>query len=191
MAYRDIRSASYRWPLAALGAAALVWLVPSDAPAQLSEAGSPTIKFIAIGPAGMHIEGKTSELKVLDKNQTISVSVPLARLETGIGLRDTHMREKYLEVQKHPTAELKVARAVLTFPAANAAASADATGDLTLHGVTKPVKFHYEVKHGADYAVASKMHVNMNDFNITVPSYLGVSVKPDVDIDVSFHVVDR
>ena len=32
------------------------------------------------------------------------------------------------------------------------------------------------------------VHVNMNDFGITVPVYLGVTVKPDVDVSASFHV---
>jgi hypothetical protein len=28
----------------------------------------------------------------------------------------------------------------------------------------------------------------MNDFGITVPSYLGVTVKPDIDVSASFRV---
>jgi hypothetical protein len=30
----------------------------------------------------------------------------------------------------------------------------------------------------------------MNDFGITAPSYLGVTVKPDVDINSSFQATD-
>ena len=35
------------------------------------------------------------------------------------------------------------------------------------------------------------MHLNMNDFAIEVPSYLGVTVKPDVDVIAQFDVIDE
>jgi hypothetical protein len=35
------------------------------------------------------------------------------------------------------------------------------------------------------------MHLNMNDFGIQVPSYLGVTVKPDVDVAAQFEVTDE
>ena len=39
-----------------------------------------------------------------------------ASLDTGIDLRNKHMREKYLEVQKYPNAVLTVDRSTLHFP---------------------------------------------------------------------------
>ena len=48
---------------------------------------------------------------------------------------------------------------------------------------------HYEAASDATgFAVHGKFHVRMDDFGITVPSYLGVTVKPDVDVTASFHV---
>ena len=46
----------------------------------------------------------------------VVITVPLANLSTGIGLRDHHMKEKYLEVQKYPSATLTIARSALKFP---------------------------------------------------------------------------
>jgi hypothetical protein len=34
-----------------------------------------------------------------------------------------------------------------------------------------------------------KFRINMNDFGITVPVYLGVTVKPDVDVTANFKLV--
>ncbi len=34
------------------------------------------------------------------------------------------------------------------------------------------------------------MHLNMNDFGIEKPTYMGATVKPDVDVNVRFHFKD-
>ena len=75
------------------------------------------------------------------------------------------------------------------FPGAGEKAEADAHGTVTIHGQTKPAAVHYDVKgDGAGFAAHGLVHINMNDFGITVPVYLGVTVKPDVDVTASFHV---
>src|SRR5579863_3203967 len=84
--------------------------------ATLSGATDSHVSFAASGPAGMSIEGTTSELTVADQGDNIVITVPLANLTTGISLRDRHMRDKYLEVQKFPTATLTVARSALKLP---------------------------------------------------------------------------
>jgi polyisoprenoid-binding protein YceI len=139
----------------------------------------------------MRIVGTTKELTVDDDGANVRIIVPLANLQTGIGLRDRHMREKYLEVTQFPNAELQVARAALKLPAPGAEASADARGTLKLHGKTKEVAFRFSAKRdGSAYHVSGALRVNMNDFGIEAPSYLGVSVKPDVDVDVRFDAAD-
>jgi polyisoprenoid-binding protein YceI len=159
--------------------------------AALSSAKDPHVTFGASGPAGMKIEGTTSELSVADDGDRVVITVPLGNLSTGIGLRDHHMREKYLEVPKFPTATLTVARSALKFPQAGDHATAEVPGMLLLHGQTRPVSVHYEAKaSGTTFDAKGSLHVNMNDFGITVPVYLGVTVKPDVDIAASFQVAD-
>lgn len=68
----------------------------------------------------------------------------LAGLETGISLRDRHMREKYLEVACYPEAVLTVPRASLKFPADGQRSSADVDGTMTSRGRTAPARFHYD-----------------------------------------------
>jgi polyisoprenoid-binding protein YceI len=162
------------------------------AQAQLVRSGSSDVSFTAVGPAGLTIVGKTSELTIAHPGQTITLGVPLSTLTTGIALRDRHMKEKYLEVQKYPDAELQVARSALKIPEAGREASSDAMGTLKLHGQTRPAKFHYTTKrNGNNYAVQGSMRLNMQDYGISVPSYLGITVKPDVDVAVRFDAVDK
>jgi polyisoprenoid-binding protein YceI len=119
------------------------------------------------------------------------VSVPLDSVTTGIGLRDTHMHEKYLETGQYPTAELSVPRAGLKFPGDGETVDATAAGTLTLHGKSQPVTVHYKaVRKGNSYEVKADFHLNMNDYGIATPSYLGITVKPGVDVAVSFRLLD-
>jgi polyisoprenoid-binding protein YceI len=147
------------------------------------------IGFEASGPAGMKIDGTTTDLKVSEDGGNVVIEVPLANLSTGIALRDHHMKEKYLEVAKFGSTTLVVAKGALKLPAGGERSEGDAPGTLTLHGQTHPVSVHYDAKgDGSGFAAHGKFRVNMNDFGITVPTYLGVTVKPDVDVTASFHV---
>ncbi len=173
-------------------ALAAIASVSAIADAALTAQGGASASFVAIGPAGMKIEGKTADLTTKDDGTQLQVVVDLRNLDTGIGLRDKHMREKYLAVGTSPTTTLTVNRSDLQFPAAGASTSGDAPGKLTLHGVTKDVKFHYSTSNtGGVYNVKGNFTIDMTDYQIEVPSYLGVTVKPRVDVSASFSAVDR
>jgi polyisoprenoid-binding protein YceI len=117
--------------------------------------------------------------------------VGVAKITTGIGVRDAHMQERYLESDKYPTAELVVPRAGLQFPADGASVDTTAAATLTIHGVSRPVAFHYKaVRKGNVYDVQADVHINMTDYGIPTPTYLGVTVKPPVDIHVAFRLVE-
>ncbi len=183
---------SLRRGLALLSFFAVGFAASHDAGAALSAQPGARVSFTSVGPAGMKIVGTTSELITTDDGQSVTVTVTLTHLSTGIELRDKHMREKYLEVQTYPTAVLTVPRAMLTFPAAGASLAGDPQATVTLHGQTRPTPFHFAATNdGGSYRVDATLHINMRDYGITVPSYLGVTVKPDVDIDVHFTALDR
>lgn len=153
------------------------------AEAKLARAGDAQVSFSATGPAGMSILGNTSELAVAETGQDVVVTVPLGSLDTKIELRNKHMRDRYLEVARFPNAELRVAKAAVEAPAGTA------TGQLTLHGQTHPITFSYATKpESSATAVTGGFRVNMLEYGIEKPGYAGVTVKPDVDVNVSFRV---
>jgi polyisoprenoid-binding protein YceI len=159
--------------------------------AKLAKTGASTTGFKVAGPAGLTIEGKTADMTITDDGATVTIVVPLANLTTGIGLRDDHMK-KALETNQYGESRLVVARASLKFPAAGAESSGDAPGKMTLHGQTRDVTFHYSARNdGGTLSVKSNTTIKMNDFGIQAPSYLGVTVKPDVDINSSFQATDN
>jgi hypothetical protein len=97
------------------------------------------------------VVGKTAEIRGfiqvdptdLTGTSRAELQVDLASLKTGIGLRDRHMREQYLEVEKYPTAvfnltEVKTASA--NSLENNMAVDLTLLGDFTVHGVTQQVE---------------------------------------------------
>ena len=174
-----------------LAAASVVAMASGDASAKLAKAGDATVSFTATGPAGLKIVGTTGELSVVDDGQTVTVTVPLRALDTKMELRNKHMREKYLEVQKYPNAVLVVPRAELRMPQGDAV-SAEAGGTMKIHGREKPVRFRYTAKKaGTNMAVSGTVHLNIKDFGIEEPSFMGASVKPDVDVSAGFAVSEN
>ncbi len=167
-------------------------LAPLAAEAKLSKTADATSAvFHAVGPGGLKIDGRTADVSVADDGTSVSVSVQLAGIDTGLSLRNKHMREKYLQTDKFPVAKLTVARSALKFPADGAKIQGSASGTLLLHGQTKPATFNYTVANaGGVYRVSGTIPVNMTQFGIEEPSFLGASVKPDVNVDVSFAATD-
>jgi polyisoprenoid-binding protein YceI len=184
-----------RFRLSLLDGAVLLTVVTFSvvAAAKLNKAGasSTTFKVGVTGQSGLIIEGETAELTVADDGSTVTLTIPLGNMDTGIGLRNEHTR-KALEADQYPTTTLKVARSALKFPAAGADSSGDARGLLTLHGKTRDITFHYSAKNnGGAIAVRGTSRITMTDYGVIPPSYMGVTVKPDVDLNTSFSVTDN
>ena len=168
---------------------ALVLLTLGSAAAAqgLTRAGPAKVSFTGKGPAGFKMVGTTEQLHLADDGKSLTFTVPLDTLKTGIDLRDRHMREKYLETGRYPSAVLVVPRSAISLPAAGQTKEGSARGTLTLHGKSKEVPFTYKVQRTGDtYQVTGAVPLDFRDYGISVPSYMGVTVKPDIAVDVAF-----
>src|SRR4051794_24596409 len=120
-----------------------------------------------------------------------SLAVDLRTLDTGINLRNEHLRENYLEVTKGPEfdrATLSEIHLKGVDPDAPEG-KGSFTGVLRLHGVTKTVTGTIDVRQaGADVHVKASFPVNLADYGIRKPRYLGVGVKDTVTVEVAFAV---
>ncbi len=118
-----------------------------------------------------------------------SLAVDLRTIDTGIDLRNEHLKEKYLEVDKGTGYDQAVLSEV-TLQGLNADAPAGKgsfTGSLMLHGVKKTVTGPVEVRQaGTGWRVRASFPVNLPDYNIDKPRYLGVGVKDTVQVSVTF-----
>jgi polyisoprenoid-binding protein YceI len=117
-----------------------------------------------------------------------ALTVDLRTLETGIGLRDAHMRDQYLEVGKGEG----FAAAVLSdldlgaVPAESLRARVRFTGTLQLHGVRQPVAGQADVRRdGAAVRVEAAFPIALAAYGIAEPRYLGIGVKDTVQVKVT------
>jgi len=162
-------------------------LFVGPATASWAQYGERYVAFRAVGPGGLGIEGKGSDVSLREQGDAIVATVGLGSLATGIELRDKHMREKYLETAKYPVLVFTIDKSKVKSPF-----EGDIDGNLKLHGVTQSVRLHYKATGTEKHAsVVGSTKLNMKDFNIAVPSYLGVSVKPDVTVTFKLDVEDR
>lgn len=148
--------------------------------------GSPG--FLRITGEGGHVSGNaTSTTPSGAKEQvTGTFEVNLSELTTGMSLRDRHMKEKYLETGKFPVATLTID--ALSLPADSSEQSSEFTGMLTLKGVTKKITGQAKLARiSTGIKVDANFAVNLNDYPVGVPSWLGVTVAEKVDIEVSFQ----
>lgn len=179
--------------LHAIALAATVLTVASLAWASLSNgSGNGRVRFRVKGPAGMIINGRGQTVKVSESGGTIKAVSRVSNLKTGISLRDDHLKD-YIKAKDHPDAILTVERSALKFPEAGKRSKGTATGKLTLAGTTKDVTFEYKAKankKGDAYKVAGDFEINIEDFGIEQPCYLGVCVEKTVKINVKFKAKD-
>ena len=120
---------------------------------------------------------------------TGALSVDLRTLDSGIAMRNGHMRERYLEVDKgEGFAKAVLSEIRLTDAKDDSFKGATAfTAKLALHGTNRPVAGRAEVRRdGASVRVEASFPVSIPEFGIEKPRYLGVGVKDEVQVKVSF-----
>ncbi|MEA2973873.1 MAG: hypothetical protein QOG82_2331 [Actinomycetota bacterium] len=118
---------------------------------------------------------------------SVDIEVDVSTLESNEDRRDNRIRTQGLESDQFPTATF-VSTAPVTLPAgteAGQAVTADLTGDLTLHGVTKRVTIPLEVQlTGGQGQVVGSLKFPFSDFGMTPPSVGGfVTVESDATLE--------
>ena len=120
-----------------------------------------------------------------------SLAVDLRTLDTGINLRNEHLREKYLEVNKgtgFDTATLSAIDLTGLGPVAQEG-KGSFTGLLTVHGVAKTVSGAVDLRRaGGGLRVKASFRLDLSDYGIAKPRYLGIGVTNTVQVEVAFDV---
>lgn len=107
------------------------------------------------------------------------LSVDLTSIDTGIDLRNRHLREKYLEVAKGSGYDKAVLSGIRVNDAADEAFQGRTafSGTLLLHGGSHPVSGTAEIRRQGEHVrVQARFALALTDFGIEPPEYLGVGV---------------
>ena len=156
--------------------------------------GKGAVEFSAIGtPAAIKIHGKgdapKGKLSIGSGKITGSLTFSLASLDTGIKMRNEHMKNRYLEVSKFPLATLDFISIKLPadFSKNFSQSSIPFEGKLTLHGVSKMVKGAADVKKdGPQVNTEARFTILVADFGIQIPSFAEVTMTNKVDVAVNW-----
>lgn len=136
--------------------------------------------YVTLTPAGDFI-AKTTAIKGVavqkaDGSYTAeNIEVDLNSLQTGISLRDEHMKEKYLDTKTYPKAVLKKA----------IGKDGKGVGVLNIRGKDINVKGDYK-KQGN--LLVSEFTLMLADVGISDVSYKGVGVDEEVKVEIAVPI---
>jgi polyisoprenoid-binding protein YceI len=123
---------------------------------------------------------------------TTSVTADLTQLESDESRRDDAIRTNGLESSSFPTATFELTEPIAfdEQPAEGEVVTVDATGNLTLHGVTREVTFPLEGRwEGGQIAVVGSLEVAFSDYDITPPSIGPATVEDHGTIELQLVFV--
>ncbi len=153
-----------------------------------------TIKHLAISNVHGRFGKVDATINYDEKDitkSTVNATIDVAGVDTGEAPRDNHLKsDSFFDVAKYPTATF------VSTSVTKGGAGLTVVGNLTLHGVTKPVTLDVEgptapvtgmdKKQHAGFAATTTIH--RADFNLgtTFPAaVLGEDVKLSIDLDVA------
>ncbi len=128
-------------------------------------------------------------------DSSVMATIDVTSVDTGVTQRDGHLRSPdFFDTAKYPTATFKSTKI------AKSGDGYDVVGDLTLHGVTKPVTLHMEAPSKEQIGMDKMPHrgftatttLHRKDFGLTWngtlqsgDSMLGDDVKMEFDIEAA------
>jgi len=116
------------------------------------------------------------------------LEVDLGSLDTGIGLRNRHMREEYLETDKYPYAQYSAKLTDIVRPS-DTAYAVSAEGKMTIHGQERPLNISARVTpQGEGFRVQCGFAVNLNDYKIKIPKFMFLKLGEVIQLELDFYV---
>lgn len=131
------------------------------------------------------ISNKLNGLIDLDKN-VLDFFIDLNNINTGIGLRDRHMRENYLETKRYPFGEFvgKIKKNVdLT---KGQKQKATVVGNFKIHGIEKKVEVIGIIQRSADneLVLETSFTILLTDYNIDIPKVMFLELANDQKVKI-------
>ncbi len=120
--------------------------------------------------------------------------VALETLDTGIGLRNEHLRSTYLEIDRGPGFRDAVLSGIVLDeppPAGDRRHETGFSGTLTLHGVQQAVGGEAALRRrNGRMQVEAEFALSLDAFDIPPPRYLGIGVRDTIEVTVRFEATN-
>jgi polyisoprenoid-binding protein YceI len=130
-------------------------------------------------------------VSILDvKSGEIVASMLMKSFDFKKALMEEHFNENYIESNKFPKATFKgkITNLDQFNTTKNGKYVLEIDGDITIHGVTKPLKIKAEASVTDGKIKASAIFpLKVKDFKITIPSLVRNNIAEEVEVGVSFN----
>ncbi|MFD2036121.1 YceI family protein [Belliella marina] len=169
----------------------LITVVPRDAFAQVYKTESGKAEFLSKAPLN-EFTGKSSNLNgLIDLEENVlDFFIDLNTLKTGIGLRDRHMRENYLETKKYPFAEFvgKIKENVAIKTGESKAVTA--IGTFKIHGKEKEITVPGKLTAVSpnELKLEATFKILLSDYNIDIPKVVFYELAEEQTISISSNL---
>lgn len=154
------------------------------------------VKFISDAPVE-DFEGVTNIIDgyvffegddLLNKSN-LHFEVDLRKIDTGIGLRNRHMRENYLHTDKYPYAVYE-GKIIKADKKNDNSYNVEVDGKMTIHGVTKPLKVKGTLERkDKNINIKSNFEIKLTDYNIEVPKFMFLKISEVMRLIVDFNTI--
>lgn len=119
----------------------------------------------------------------------VYLEVDLASLDTGIGLRNRHMRDNYLEVSEYPFAVYR-GRVIGRETVSDGEFRVTAQGLLSIHGASRARELTCRVEpRGQGYRSQCSFELLLSDFDIEIPKVMFLKLANEIRLELDFSVI--
>jgi polyisoprenoid-binding protein YceI len=169
----------------------LIWSNPLQAQSYIAKDG--TAEFISNAPM-LEFKGTSNNLTGLinlDKN-LVDFYLDLTTLDTGIDLRNQHMRDSYLETDEYPFAEF-TGQIVSEFdPDLSEKQEAKVKGTFKIHGVEREITVPGTITPTPDgLQLDASWTVLLNDYNIERPGVVFYKLADEQKVNISILLTPK
>jgi polyisoprenoid-binding protein YceI len=162
---------------------------------QVDKSQKNIVKFISDAPME-DFEGVTDKIDGylfyeegnLLQSSEMYFEVDLNSLDTGIGLRNTHMRENYLETDKFPFTHF-TGKLIKAVKKAGNIYQVSAQGKMFIHGVEQEITVDGTMNPLTDgYQVQASFITPLTDYQIKVPRIMFFKIDENMTVEVDFFL---
>jgi len=153
------------------------------------------IRVMSVSTTRGHFKALRGQLHIDEQNPAnswVAAEVDTASIDTQNKLRDTHLRSAgFFDVKQYPT---------ITFTSTNVeqvnGQDYQVTGNLTLHGVTRPITFDVTYRGensmmGMRTGLRASATLNRNDFGVGRGAMVRVAANSMVTIEIDLEAVQQ
>ncbi len=153
------------------------------------------IRVMSVSTTRGHFKALRGQLHIDEQNPAnswVAAEVDTASIDTQNKLRDTHLRSAgFFDVKQYPT---------ITFTSTNVeqvnGQDYQVTGNLTLHGVTRPITFDVTYRGensmmGMRTGLRASATINRNDFGVGRGAMVRVAANSMVTIEIDLEAVQQ